>query len=113
MPDHTHIFIGMKPICNLSELVREIKKSSTNWINRSNLSTRKFQWQSSYGAFSVSPRGLSPVAKYIENQKAHHLRKSFKKEYLDLLKDYDIRYEEKYLFEFREDRDTTPMGSKK
>jgi putative transposase len=76
MPDHIHIFMGIKPNCCLSDLVREIKKSSTIFINEEQLSTVKFQWQGGFGAFSYSPSHIDNVVKYIMNQKEHHKKKA-------------------------------------
>ena len=72
MPDHIHIFIGMKPNCCLSDLVREVKKSSNAFVNEKGFTKTKFQWQEGFGAFSYSHSALSMVIKYIENQKEHH-----------------------------------------
>jgi len=98
MPDHIHIFIGMKPSCCLSDLVREVKKSSNDFINENKLSKFKFSWQEGYGAFSYSHSQIDAVAKYILNQKEHHRKITFKEEYVDFLKKFEIEYDEKYLF---------------
>lgn len=98
--DHIHIFIGLKPNCCLSDLVREVKKASTVFINDNKLSKHKFNWQAGFGAFSYSKSHIDTVYNYIMNQKAHHKKKTFKEEYLDFLKKYDIPYKEKYLFEW-------------
>jgi len=100
MPDHIHFFIGMKPECSLSDLVREIKKSSNEFINENKFVKGKFNWQSGYGAFSYSHSQLTTVINYIMNQKEHHARKTFKEEYIDFLKNFDLKYEDKYLFEW-------------
>ncbi len=99
MPDHIHILIGMKPSCCLSDLVREIKKSSNDFINQKWPSPYKFKWQSGFGCFSYSQSSLSHVIRYIENQKNHHKSKSFKNEYKDFLKKFKINYKDEYLFE--------------
>jgi len=98
--DHIHIFIGLKPNCNLSDLIREVKKASTVFINENKLSKYKFNWQSGFGAFSYSKSHIDTVYKYVLNQKNHHKKKSFKNEYLDFLKKYEIIYEDKYLFKW-------------
>jgi len=98
--DHIHIFIGLKPTCCLSDLVREVKKASTVFINDNKLSKYKFNWQAGFGAFSYSKSHIDAVYNYVMNQKAHHKKRSFKEEYLDFLKKYEISYEEKYLFEW-------------
>jgi putative transposase len=100
MPDHIHFFIGMKPECSLSDLVRELKKSSNEFIGENNFVKGKFAWQSGYGAFSYSHSQLTNVIKYIMNQKAHHKKKTFKEEYVDFLKKFQLSYDEKYLFEW-------------
>jgi REP element-mobilizing transposase RayT len=97
--DHIHIFFGIKPICNLSELVREIKKSSTAYINGNNFLPYKFQWQEGFGAFSYSNSHVDRVCKYVRNQKIHHAKKSFKEEYHLLLKNLDVDFDDKYIFQ--------------
>src|SRR5690606_11276757 len=97
MPDHIHIFIGMKPSCCLSDLVREVKKSSNNFINENKLSKFKFSWQEGYGALSYSHSQIDAVAKYILNQKEHHRKITFKEEYVDFLKKFEIERDETYL----------------
>jgi REP element-mobilizing transposase RayT len=101
-PDHIHFFMGMKPNCCLSDLVREIKKSSNEFVNENKLSKFKFSWQEGFGAFSYSHSQIDLVAKYVLKQKAHHQAITFKKEYLDFLKRFDIVHDEKYLFEWFE-----------
>ena len=85
MPDHVHILIGMKPSCNLSDLVREVKKASNGFINEKKFCPYKFEWQEGYGAFSYSHSALENVFGYIANQKEHHRKKSFREEYVDFL----------------------------
>jgi len=100
MPDHIHILIGMKPTCCLSDLVREIKKSSNDYINYNQFCRSKFIWQEGYGAFSYSQTSLQDVINYVHNQKEHHKKQSFKDEYLSLLSLYNIDYKSEYLFEW-------------
>lgn len=102
MPDHIHFFIGMKPSCCLSDLVREIKKSSNDFINAKKFTHSKFQWQEGYGAFSYSHSNLDNVINYIMKQKEHHKNKSFKEEYLEFLKKFEIDHKPEYLFEWIE-----------
>ena len=98
MPDHIHIFIGVNPECKLSDLVREIKKSSNSFVNRNNFTEERFYWQSGYGAFSYSHSQLSRVINYIGRQKDHHLNRNTKDEYVQFLNRYEIKYKEKNLF---------------
>lgn len=86
MPDHLHILIGMKPTCCLSDLVREVKKSSVGFIREQGLSKFRFQWQEGFGAFSCSRSSLDTVIRYIRNQKEHHRKRTFKEEYIAFLK---------------------------
>jgi REP element-mobilizing transposase RayT len=100
MPDHIHILLSIKPDIALSDLMRDIKASSSKWINEKKLVVGKFQWQEGFGAFSYSQSQIDNVINYIKNQKEHHLKKSFKEEYIAMLKKFEIEYNEKYLFEF-------------
>lgn len=102
MPDHIHILIGMKPSCCLSDLVREIKKSSSEFIAENKFCKHAFNWQEGYGAFSYSHSQLDDVIAYINNQKEHHKKKTFKEEYTGFLKKFNIEYEEKFLFDWIE-----------
>ncbi|WP_209331244.1 IS200/IS605 family transposase [Lunatimonas salinarum] len=103
MRDHIHILIGMKPSCCLSDLVREIKKSSNAFVKENAFSKFKFEWQEGYGAFSYSHSALDNIIAYIQNQKEHHKRKTFRQEYIGFLKKFQIEYDEKYLFEWIDD----------
>jgi REP element-mobilizing transposase RayT len=103
MPDHMHILIGMKPNVALSDLVRDIKANSSSFINKKRWVMGKFNWQEGFGAFSYSHSHLDTVIRYIQNQEQHHGKNSFKNEYLTLLRQFDIAFEEKYVFDFIED----------
>ncbi len=98
MPNHVHLLIGTKPTCNLSDLVRDIKANSSRWINEKRFVNGKFEWQAGFGAFTVSQSGIKNVIDYIENQEKHHQIKTFKEEYVDFLKAYDIEYKTEYIF---------------
>ena len=102
MPDHIHILVGLKPSCCLSDLVREIKKSSNDFIKEKGFIKYKFNWQEGYGAFSYSHSALDNVIAYIENQKQHHRTKTFKQEYLEFLEKFKIEYKNEYLYEWIE-----------
>lgn len=99
-PDHIHILLGMKPDLALSDLVREIKKSSTVFINDKRWVRGRFNWQEGFGGFSYSRSSLDAVIRYIQNQDQHHHKQSFKDEYLRLLRRFDIAFDERYLFDF-------------
>ncbi|MFZ4547326.1 MAG: IS200/IS605 family transposase [Bacteroidales bacterium] len=100
IPNHIHFLIGMKPSCCLSDLVREIKKSSNIFINDKHFTPFDFKWQEGFGSFSYSHSQLTNVIHYINNQKEHHTKKSFKDEYLAFLKEYDIAFKDEYLFDW-------------
>lgn len=98
MPDHIHILIGIRPTQSISELMKDVKGSSSKWINEKKFINRKFEWQEGYGAFSYGRSQLKDVIAYIENQEQHHNRKSFKQEYIDFLQKFEIEYDEQYIF---------------
>ena len=100
MPDHIHIFIGIEPTCRISDLVREIKKSSSAFIKENNFSKFQFNWQEGFGCFTYSHSQIDTIYKYIINQKEHHKKKTFKEEYIQMLEEFNIQFEEKYLFEW-------------
>ena len=98
--NHVHILVGLRPSMRLSDLVRDIKNNTTNFINSKRFIRGKFSWQEGYGAFSYAHSQLESVYKYIENQEAHHKRLTFKEEYYNFLKDYEVNFEDKYLFDW-------------
>ena len=100
MTDHIHYLIGMRPSCCLSDLIREVKKASNDFIKDKKFCKYKFQWQEGYGAFSYSHSSLDSVINYIMNQKEHHKKITFKEEYLDFLKKFEIEYKPEYLFDW-------------
>ena len=105
MPDHIHIFIGYNVNQRIPDLVENIKTSTNVWIKDKKLSKFKFEWQKGYGAFSHSRSQLDTVVKYILNQEEHHKKKSFKEEYLEILRKNEIDFKEEYVFDFFEDID--------
>ena len=96
MPDHSHIFIGMKPHEALSDLVRDVKRDSTAFINSQNWVRGRFAWQEGFGGFSYSPRDVDRVVKYIMNQEEHHRRVTFKEEYEVFLREFGVEYDPRY-----------------
>jgi REP element-mobilizing transposase RayT len=102
MPDHLHILVGLKPVVAISALVKDINVASSRFINDKKLIRGRFSWQEGFGAFSYSQSHLSKVASYIENQERHHARRSFKDEYLSMLKSFQIEHDERYLFKWME-----------
>ena len=102
MPDHVHILVGLDTTVSVSDLVRDIKRSSSLFINERKLIGKRFQWQEGYGVFSYSRSQIPIISNYIDNQKHHHQKRGFKDEYLELLQKFEIPFEEKFLFSFYE-----------
>ena len=101
--DHVHVFMGLKPTVTLSDLIRDIKNNSSNFINDSRFVKKgRFSWQEGYGAFSYSHSQLDSIYQYILNQEQHHRKKTFREEYLAILREFEIPCDEKYLFEWIE-----------
>jgi putative transposase len=103
MPDHIHILIGFKPWDSLSGLVAIIKQESTNFINEHQLTKHKFEWQSGFGYFSHSHKELDTVANYIHTQPERHKKRTFKQEFMDILRLCEVEFDEKYVFQWIED----------
>jgi putative transposase len=100
MPDHTHLFISLKPDVKISDLVRDIKSNSSTFLKERKLARSTFSWQEGYGVFSYSKSQAQKVVSYILNQPVHHKKETFKNEYLKFLTKFGIEYDERYLFEF-------------
>ncbi len=98
MPDHIHILFGMRPTQSLSELMQKVKQDSSKWINNKRFVKGKFSWQAGFGGFSYSKSQITRVINYIQNQEIHHRKKSFKEEYLDLLDEFEIDFDKRYIF---------------
>ena len=79
--------------------MKEVKRSSSLWINENKLTNTKFAWQEGYGAFSYSKSQVDNVIKYINNQENHHRKQSLKDEYVEILKNLEIEYDERYIFQ--------------
>ena len=98
MPDHLHMFVGLNPNQSISEMLKLVKGDSSEFVNKEKFTNGKFYWQDGYGAFSNSRSQIDSVIKYILNQKHHHSKKTFREEYLEMLRDYKVEYNEKYIF---------------
>ncbi len=95
--NHVHIFVGYKPHQLIPDLLQDIKGSSSKWINKKGFVRGKFSWQEGYAAFSYSHSQIKAVARYVENQKQHHKKKTFQEEYTAFLKKFNISYDERYI----------------
>ena len=102
MPDHIHAFVGLKPSMRISDLVRDIKNNSSKFINEHHFVKGKFAWQEEYGVFSYGQSQIDKVYNYILNQERHHKKRTFKEEYFDLLKKFNIPFDERYIFDWIE-----------
>jgi putative transposase len=98
MPDHIHIFIGMRPHQSISSLIQNVKTESSKWIKAEDFCHQPFAWQEGYGAFSYSKSQVADVVRYIQNQEAHHQKETFLDEYKKFLKAFEIEWDEQYIF---------------
>jgi hypothetical protein len=87
---------------SISAIARDIKNNSSSFINDHRFIKGKFAWQSGYGAFSYSHSHIDRVYNYILNQELYHNKKTFREEYIGLLKKFEVPYDERYLFEWIE-----------
>lgn len=97
--NHLHTLFTMSRTITAAEIVEEVKKRSSKWAKTKGGVHRNFQWQTGYGAFSVSQSNVAAVKKYIAEQKEHHRRKSFEEEYRSILEKYDVAYDERYVWD--------------
>lgn len=102
MPDHVHLLVGINPAISISDLVRDIKAGSSNFINERKWVKGRFNWQEGFGAFSYSRSQIKVVSDYILEQESRHEARTFRKEYVGLLKKFDVDYDARYLFNFIE-----------
>ena len=97
VPNHIHVFVGYKPHQLIPDLLKDIKGGSSKWINEKAFIQSKFAWQAGYGAFSYSHSQINDIVQYIMNQETHHKKKTFQEEYIQLLKRFNIKYDERYI----------------
>ena len=97
--DHVHALFALSRKHSIASVVKEIKRTSSSWVKEVSPTLRKFHWQNGYGAFSVSQSHVRRVCQYIENQESHHRRRTFKDEYRAFLKKYEIKYDERYVWD--------------
>ncbi len=100
--DHVHLLFGLKPNVAISDLVRDVKASSSGFINDSRFTRGRFNWQEGFGAFSYSRSQLDSVVKYVLNQEKHHAKRTFRDEYVGLLDRFEVPYEDRFLFDWIE-----------
>jgi putative transposase len=97
--NHIHLACTLPRTLTQSQLLEEIKKSSSAWIKKQSGGSGHFSWQAGYGAFSVSQSQLPALMRYIDGQEEHHRIKTFEQELVELLKKYRVGYDEKYLWD--------------
>jgi REP-associated tyrosine transposase len=97
--DHIHIFARQARTITLAGWVRELKRTSSQWVKELPTGSSVFQWQAGYGAFSVSQSQSAAVERYIARQETHHRRVSFQDEFRTLLDRHQIAYDEQYLWD--------------
>ena len=98
MGDHVHVLFGFRPTQSLSDLMQQVKRNSSEWINKSRRVIGKFSWQEGYGAFSYGKSQVPNVIDYIKNQEKHHARQTFSEEYKKFLDKFEVDYNPKYIF---------------
>ena len=104
IPNHIHILFGLNPDSSISNVVRDVKRFSTKFINEKRYLKGKFAWQEGYAAFSYSRSQRDKVINYINNQEKNHKVKTFKEEYIKLLEKFEIEYKSEYLFNWLESK---------
>lgn len=95
--DHLHIATHVHPTSAVSVLIKDIKVSSSIWIKEQNIFPNFTAWQEGYGAFTYSVKEKAALVKYIKTQEEHHKRAQFREEYINLLMEHEIEFDEKYL----------------
>src|SRR5687767_10857073 len=102
MPDHLHFFFGMRPHQSISDLMRMVSSDSSEWINNNGFTQKHFHWQGGFGAFSYRKRSVPTITNYIANQELHHKKITFLNEYKNLLKEFEVEYDNQYIFKLPE-----------
>ena len=97
--DHVHLLLKIHPSSAIADTVKLAKANSSRWINEQRMLTLRFEWQRGYGAFSVSQSMRQRVGEYIRNQEQHHRKQSFKEEYFTLLRNHQVDFDERYVFD--------------
>jgi putative transposase len=96
--DHVHFLARLPAELSVADCLRVVKANSSRWLKERWAERRKFAWQRGYGAFSVSESRKADVIRYIQNQEQHHRRISFQEEFLTLLRNHGVEFDEKYLW---------------
>jgi putative transposase len=95
--DHLHIVTHIHPTVALSSLIKDIKLSSSKFIKEQKLFNKFSGWQEGYGAFTINKMDINKLIEYVKNQETHHYQKTFKEEFINLLNENEIVFDEKYM----------------
>jgi len=95
--DHIHIVTHLHPLISLASIVKDIKVASSTYIRNNKLFPIFAGWQDDYGGFTYSYNTKDKLIEYVKNQEEHHKKKSFKEEFIELLNEHGIKFNEKYL----------------
>jgi REP element-mobilizing transposase RayT len=98
-PDHAHLLFLLSRTATISNVVRDLKMGSTNWLREQHTRLRDFYWQHGYGAFSVSASNVEAVSEYIRYQREHHQKQSFQDEFRAFLRKHDVEFDERYVWD--------------
>ena len=96
--DHVHALVSLPATLSVAKAIQLIKGGSSKWVHDQFPNHRKFEWQEGYGAFSVGASQMMSVINYINNQKAHHRKRTFEEEFLEFLDKYGVKYDKRYVF---------------
>ena len=99
MPDHVHFLVGLNPSVSISDMIQDVKRASTNFINEKKLIHGHFNWQKGFGAFSYSKSQVPNVCEYITKQEGHHRKRTFKEEYIEFIKLFNVDFKNEYVFD--------------
>ncbi len=97
--DHVHVLCLLSRKYAISEIIKEAKANSSSFAKTLGGRCTKFSWQSGYGVFSIHQSQIEPTRKYIQDQAEHHRTKTFQEEYLEILNEVQIPYDERYLWD--------------
>ncbi|RYY97440.1 MAG: IS200/IS605 family transposase [Chitinophagaceae bacterium] len=98
MPDHLHLFVGKRPHEAECDLMRDVKGDASAWINKRGFRDQTFAWQEGYGVFSYTKELVPVVCRYIERQEEHHRKQTFRTEFVGLLDEFGVEYEDRWLW---------------
>ena len=96
--DHVHLLVSQSKNVALSSLMKDVKKDSSSWIKTKGRNFRNFHWQDGYGGFSIGKSDIPGLKRYVANQKQHHRKRSFQEELREILDEYGIAFDERYLW---------------